>query len=408
MADNPDWPNQALLARRLQDALAVEGDDATVLAICAAQKPRDTPSMLRCADADTNAGRAPDAAEIARQAWISGITDPAAETGFLRRWGHELTASDQWRRFDRLAWSDSAAPGGPAERQIARLDPAQRPAAEARLALRRDDPAARILLANTAAAARAADPALMLEQAKWLRRANKDDEAQAVWLIYGQAAERAAPPERKPAYWAEREVLARRRLRDGDPSGAYALVDQTVQTAVGPLVDSEFLAGFIALRRLGDLGAAERHFLTLVTLSKAAITQGRAYSGWAAPPMRGTTQRRRTRPIPRPPPGRPPSTASLPPGRWARATPNSPPASAPCMTRTGRRSTRWTSWARIWRAPPPCWSNGTNRAAPAPSCCGWRSRRGPRPTGPWPRTSPPGSACRIWPSPWPAAPDRTG
>ncbi len=277
MADNPDWPNQALLSRRLQDALAVEGDDATVLAICARQTPHDTPSMLRCADADTNAGRAPDAAENARQAWINGITDPAAETGFLRRWGHELTAADQWRRFDRLAWSDSPAPGGPAARQVARLDPGQRPAAEARLALRRDDPAARIFLANTSAAARAADPALMLEQAKWLRRANKDDEAQALWLAYGHAAEQAAPPEHKPAYWAEREQLARRRLREGDPSGAYALVDQAAQTAIGPQVDAEFLAGFIALRRLGDLTAAERHFRALTTLSKAAITQGRAY-----------------------------------------------------------------------------------------------------------------------------------
>jgi soluble lytic murein transglycosylase len=276
MADNPDWPNQALLSRRLQEALAIEGDDRTVLEICARQKPRETPSMLRCADADNNAGRAPDAANIARQAWINGITDPAAETSFMRLWGHTLTPADQWRRFDHLAWTDSGAIGGPAARQISRLEASQRPAAEARLAFRRDDPSARTLLAAVPAAARG-DPALMLEQARWLRRANQDDEAQHLWLSAGRAAEQAAPPDRKPAFWAERDLLARRRLREGDPSGAYALADQAVQTAVGPAADAAFLAGFIALRRLDDTNAAERHFLALAALSKAAITQGRAY-----------------------------------------------------------------------------------------------------------------------------------
>lgn len=322
MAENPDWPNQALLSRRLQEALATEGDDSTVLAICAQQKPRDTPSMLRCADADTNAGRAPAAADIARQAWINGITDATAESGFLKLWGHALTADDQWRRFDRLAWTDSGAVGGPAWRQIARLDPAQRPAAEARLALRRDDPKASLLLSKTSAAERAADPAVMLEQAKWLRRANKDDEAQALWLSLGHAAELAAPPAHKPAFWAERELLARRRLREGDPSGAYAIVDQAAQTAVGPQVDAEFLAGFIALRRQGDLDAAARHFRALAALSKAAITQGRAYYwlGRTADARHDLGAARQA--MPPPLPGPPPSTASSPRGRWAKPTPS--------------------------------------------------------------------------------------
>src|SRR5690348_6842948 len=34
MADNPDWPNQGLLSRRLADALVVDRDDRTVLEIC--------------------------------------------------------------------------------------------------------------------------------------------------------------------------------------------------------------------------------------------------------------------------------------------------------------------------------------------------------------------------------------
>ena len=191
MADNPGWPDQAALSRRLQEAIAAEGDDRTVLDICARQLVRETPSMLRCAEAARNAGR-PDAAELARQAWVSGISDPAAELTFLRRWGPSLTFADQWRRFDRLAWTDNGAVGGPASRQVARVDPAQRPAAEARLALRRDDPMARSLVAVLPPGAQI-DPALMLELARWLRRAGKDEDAQKLWLAMGGAAERAAP-----------------------------------------------------------------------------------------------------------------------------------------------------------------------------------------------------------------------
>jgi soluble lytic murein transglycosylase len=276
MADNPDWPNQALLSHRLQEALAAEGDDATVLEICAHQPVREAPSMLRCADADTRTGHAPDAAEIARQAWIGGITDAAAETSFMHTWSHVLTFADQWRRFDRLAWTDPGAVGGPAWRQIARLDPAQRPAAEARLALKRDDPSARALVTALPPGAQL-DPALVLELARWLRRAGQDEDAQKLWLAFGHAAESAAPPEHRAAFWDERNLLARRRLRAPDAAGAYALADQAAQTGAEQVGDAAFLAGFIALRRLNDTEAAERHFRTLAGLSKAAITQARAY-----------------------------------------------------------------------------------------------------------------------------------
>ena len=276
MADNPMWPNQGVLVRRLSEAMAAEPDDHAVLEICAHQPVREIPSLLRCATADANAGRAPDAADVARQAWLTGITDPASEATFLRQWGKVLTPVDQWRRFDRLAWTDNGAIGGTAFRQIARLDASQRPAAEARLALKRDDPAARTLVLSLPGGA-TVDPALMLELAKWLRRANQDEDAQKLWLALGSDAERATTPDHRPAFWDERNLLARRRLRAGDAAGAYGLVDGAAGLAPEQAIDAEFLAGFIALRRLNDTDAASRHFRTLAGLSHAAITQGRAY-----------------------------------------------------------------------------------------------------------------------------------
>ena len=276
IADNPAWPQQALLGRRLQEAFAVDSDDLATIERClkipAAAQPATV--LLRCADAMGRAGRQAEAEQDARAAWVKGV-DPAGEPGFILAWGHALTANDQWRRFDRLAWTDAGLPDGAAARQAIRVHPASRPAAEARLALRRDDPFAPALVAALPAPARA-DPGLVLDLAKWYRRANQDRAALAIWIKEGGPAEAAAGEDHRPAFWDERNLLARRMLRTGDPASAYVLASSHRQTGEAA-IDAEFLSGWIALRRLQQPDVAARHFRLLAALSHAAITQGRAY-----------------------------------------------------------------------------------------------------------------------------------
>ena len=278
IAGNPAWPQQALLGRRLQEALAADGDDQAVVERCQ-QRPAamEVAALLRCAEALGRAGRQAEAEQDARAAWVKGV-EPAGELGFVRAWGHALTADDQWRRFDRLAWTDSGLPGGPAARQAIRIHPAGRSAAEARLALRRDDPSAPALASVLPAPARA-DPGLVLDLARWHRRAGQDRAALTIWIKEGGPAEAAAPDNRRSAFWDERNLLARRMLRAGDPAAAFALTSGHRQTGEAA-IDAEFLSGWIALRRLQQPDVAARHFQTLAALSHAAITQGRAHY-WA-------------------------------------------------------------------------------------------------------------------------------
>ena len=272
MATSPDWPQQATLARRRDEALAAELDDAVALAQCDRSPPAAAAAQVHCAELYQAAGRGADAAAMLRRAWIDGPGDAVWEANFLRDRHPALSRDDQWRRFDRLAWTDLAA----AERQAARLDPADQARAAAWLAFRRDDPAALALLATVPAAQRG-DPGLVLAQLRYLRRADQDDAAVALWASVGGTAERAAPPERQAAFWDERNILARRRLRVGDDAGAYALASGHAQHGGEPFVDAEFLAGFIALRRLHDASLAAPHFRALAAASGAAITQGRAH-----------------------------------------------------------------------------------------------------------------------------------
>ena len=271
LATNPDWPSRVLLAQRRSAALSADPDDAAVLAEC--DRPNAPPlspdALLRCAEAAARQNRPVDAGGFARSAWQAGPSDASWEARVAQRWTGALDRAAQWARFDRLAWTDTVA----ASRQLARVDAADQPLGVARLALRRDDVSGPAIVAALGEAARG-DPALTLERVRWLRRAGQDDDALALWKSAGFAAEILAGTDRQADFWSERNLLARRRLRQGDDAGAYALAAGDARARVG---DAEFLAGFIALVRLRDMARARRHFQSLADLSEAAITQARAH-----------------------------------------------------------------------------------------------------------------------------------
>ncbi len=266
---NPDWPNQGLLERRREEAIARESDDAAAREACTATTVTAPRALMRCADALAAGGDAEAAAAAARRAWIAS-PEPAADlAGFLARWKSVLRPEDERARFDHLEQTDSPE----AARQIARLAPADRPAARVRVALRHDAPNAAELLGKLSEAERNT-PAVVLDEARWLRRGKREAEALALWKARGEAAEQSVPPDRRPDFWAERNVLARRLLVLGDAAGAYATANDALQTGA-PAAEAEFLAGFIALRRTADPTEAAAHFETLAG-GKAAITQARA------------------------------------------------------------------------------------------------------------------------------------
>jgi soluble lytic murein transglycosylase len=269
-AQDPGWPQPATLATRRDAALAREPDDAVAAQSCLRLRPASAPALARCAEAlgqsDPSA-----AADAARAAWIAAAPDPAWDAAFLRHWGSIIDPATRWARFARLAWSNPAA----AAPLIAGLDKADRPRAEAWVALHRDSPEAASLLARVPDAQR--DPGLFLEQARWLRRGNRDPAAFALWQSGGSQAEQAAEDAHHSAFWAERNLLARRLLRDGEAADAYVLVAGAATTAPADTADAAFLSGWIALRRLSEPARAAGQFAALSMLSGSALTQSRAH-----------------------------------------------------------------------------------------------------------------------------------
>lgn len=264
LEENPDWPLPETLARRAEDALAQDPDDALVLRHFARRSPRTLEGAQRLADALARAGRGAEAATVLRSAWGGGLTgEPGFEAEFAERNAAQLS-TEHARRFDLLVWGGQVSA---AARMLPRLDAAPRALAELRLALRAERevpvPATR-------------DLGLIFEQARLLRRRDRDAEAAALWH-QAEALQGDLPPEAARAIWTERQILARKLLRLGDAAAAYRTAAAHGQAEPSEArQEGEFLAGFIALRRLNDPAAARRHFAMVGQDSRSVITRARS------------------------------------------------------------------------------------------------------------------------------------
>ena len=226
MQRNPDWPAQAMLEQRRQEAIAKDPDDADVLVQCAADSPGvaapvaasplSRPSTASACCAVRRLSPTPAAAPMPMRCPPGlGRHDrrpPPTETSLPPPLGR--------RRHRRRPVGSVSAPGLADHR--GRRSPGRPPrpahhaAAEARLAVKRDDPKAEALVAALPPALHA-DPGLMLDRARALRREDRPTDARAVWL--NRRGERRKYRSRPLGeFWAERNVLARKLLQVGDGS----------------------------------------------------------------------------------------------------------------------------------------------------------------------------------------------
>ena len=271
LASHPDWPDRAALLRRLGEAVMADPDDGRVLAVCLGQHFAASP-LARCAAAFDAAGRHAEAADAARLAWEGGITDPSEEGVFLARWSGVLTPAVEWRRFEALVGTNAAAAG----REVMRLDADHRQAALARLAWKHDDADALSQLALVPQVLRG-EPALVLENARSLRRTGALPAAVALWRAAGVAAETAGPVEGRGVFWAERDALCRKLLLAGGSDADAAFLADDAVVGGDQAADALFLGGWISLRRLHDAPGAVAKFTALAARSHSAITRGRAH-----------------------------------------------------------------------------------------------------------------------------------
>jgi soluble lytic murein transglycosylase len=277
IAENPDWPLQVTLARRAEEVHAALIDHAAVRSWFSRHPPAGINGRLRFAEALEAAGDRAGAVRLRRSVWVDLPGNAAEERRFLEQHGDTLRPEDHWARADRLTWARDAEG---ARRLLDRVPPSRQPVLRARLEA----------LSGSAGdfgftPEHRRDPVVFFERARALRQQDRDTEAARFWLADGAVAQKAAAEDRQGQFWSERHIIIRRLIRLSDAPTAYRIAAAHGLTDRGSVdfLEAEFLAGWIALRKLGRPEDALRHFTALeqaatapISVSRGAYWRGRA------------------------------------------------------------------------------------------------------------------------------------
>ena len=262
---NPDWPQQTMLRRQAELAMKEVLSDDAAIAWFKRNPPLTPTGAIRYAKALLAKGRKAEATAFVRRVWREFDMDRHEERNFRRAFHKLLRSEDHAARLDRLIWDQRV---GSARRQMHRVGRDQQYLAQARLMLMRrvggvDNAIARVPVKLQT------DPGLIYERLRWRRRKGFSDGA--IELLHDPPKELDHPAK----WWAERGILARRALRDGNVTLAYRLARDHRQTGGAPFAEAEWLAGWIALRYLGDSEVARMHFTRLYNNVRYPISRAR-------------------------------------------------------------------------------------------------------------------------------------
>ena len=192
----------------------------------------------------------------------------AEQQAFLSRFGEALKDHHDGRVAAMLA----AELSDDARRMLPLASAGTRAVAEARIALQTSGNGIDGLIAAIPPKM-AGSPGLAYDRFRWRIRKDRYDEAADLLLERSDSAESLGDPER----WADwRRTLARREMREGDAARAYRIAARHHLSDGSNYADLEFVAGYVALRKLGDADTALAHFRRMRAAANGPITLGRA------------------------------------------------------------------------------------------------------------------------------------
>lgn len=267
---HPHWPKQRLMRQRVEEAMDKKTPESTVLAWYSASAPVSAEGAIRLIAALDDAGRTAEADALIRRTWIEYKMPRRIARKFHKKYRKRLTRQDHVDRLERLLWDRQTSA---AYRQIFRVAKDRQALGAARLALIRSAPDVDAKVAKVPSHL-ADDQGLIYERLRWRRRHGKYITALEMLALQPEV------PVEPAKWWRERRSLARRNLRKGYISRAYQLAAGHKQKLGLPLAEAEWLAGWIALRSLGDNAQAFKHFKRMFDAVQYPVSQARA-AYWA-------------------------------------------------------------------------------------------------------------------------------
>lgn len=270
-----DWPGLPWLHQKGEVAVIRSTTPERVIAYFQADKPSTAAGAIALVKAFAATGQTDVAAKEAQRAWVELRFDATEQAEILSLQGLALQSAHS-KRLDMLLWAGRDAE---ARQMLPLVSKGLQALALARMALQERKDGVDALIAAVPGS-EAGDPGLAYDRFVWRMRNGYIDGAAS--LIQERSVSAAALG--RPEAWAGRRAsLARDLVQAGRFKEAYSVAKAHHLTEGGDYAELEFLAGFIALRKLKDPLAARGHFQHLksgvstpISLSRAHYWEGRA------------------------------------------------------------------------------------------------------------------------------------
>ncbi|KIC14239.1 lytic transglycosylase domain-containing protein [Leisingera sp. ANG-Vp] len=274
----PDWPGLAYLRRQNEAAIAGAGR-GTILAFYTNERPRTAEGALSLGKALIASGRRGDGEAEIVLAWRTMAMGSAIQKDYMRDFA-KLLKPHHTARLDRLLWDDHLVSS---KRMLPLVPEGERKLAEARIALQERAPGVDGKIAAVPDRLKGS-AGLAYDRFAWRDRKRLQASAIAMMMERSTSADKLG----EPGKWLRRRRdLARQLMRDRDFERAYQLAAyhfSSPEDGYG-YSDCEWLAGYIALRKLRDPELAAVHFQrfiasveTPISVSRGGYWLGRAYA----------------------------------------------------------------------------------------------------------------------------------
>ena len=264
----PDWPGLAWL-RRKSEPVFTGADPDRVLKFYAGMPPQTAEGALNYAVALKAKGRIGEAEADIVTAWRTMPMGSGLQKSYLENFA-KLLKPHHAARLDRMLWDGHLISAG---QMLPLVGSDERILAEARIALQKRQPGVDTKVAAVPKSLVDA-PGLAFDRFVWRDKKELDDSAVDLMLARSTGPDALGEPDK----WAEgRRRLARLEMRSGRAARAYDVAanhHMTPEMGYG-YADLEWLAGFLALRKLSDPATAVRHFQNFSDAVKSPISKGR-------------------------------------------------------------------------------------------------------------------------------------
>ena len=268
VAKRNDWPGLHLLRIKAESVIPENHRPREVLAFFADNPPETGAGILRLSEAFRATGMRAEEEAIIINAWRTFSMPREERVKIFARY-EKLLEKHHIARLDMLLWRGI---DDQAEGLFTLVPEGWQTLAKARIGLRKRVKGVDSLI-EAVPASLADDPGLAYERFIWRVRKGRYEDARDLMLERSTSAKALGRPDE----WAERRrAYARKEMRDGNNRRAYQLASRHYLAEGSDYADLEWLAGYIALRKLNDPMAAVAHFSRFQAVVATPISYGRA------------------------------------------------------------------------------------------------------------------------------------